>query len=258
MTGNIIERKPEYKEKTTVLPQVTNTFKNITGISWRLHCWKEPEYKGENIYRPQVTNTFKNITGISWRLYCWKEPEYKGKNIYRPQVTSTFNNIQVVLWQPALWSYIGGGMGNTRRKPETHSTSLQLYCDRQLYRRRNPEYMKVTSDTMSCSTTLQLYRDSFIGGVNQSIRRKPPTCRSPRTLSTTLQLYRDSFICSTCRKYFSVLSSFMTYHRICNTTGATGGASTAHPSVASEFFIWPPVFWWGSCCSVLNFLCSVL
>ena len=50
-------------------------------------------------------------------------------------------------------------------------------------------------------------------------------------------------ICSTCRKhFFSVLSLFMTYHRVCNqinTTDATSGAGTAHPSGAPEF---APVF----------------
>jgi hypothetical protein len=44
------------------------------------------------------------------------------------------------------------------------------------------------------STTLQLYRDIFIGRGNQSTRRKPPTCRRLQTLSTTLELYRDIFI----------------------------------------------------------------
>jgi hypothetical protein len=45
-------------------------------------------------------------------------------------------------------------------------------------------------------------------------------------------------ICSTCRKHFPVLSSFTTYYRICNyinTTGATSGAGTAHPSGVPEF-----------------------
>ena len=45
-------------------------------------------------------------------------------------------------------------------------------------------------------------------------------------------------IFSTCRKHFPVLSSFMTYHRVCdwiNTTGATGGTRTAYPSGAPEF-----------------------
>ena len=44
-------------------------------------------------------------------------------------------------------------------------------------------------------------------------------------------------ICSTCRKHFPVLSSFMTYHRVCNwinTTRATGGTGTAYPSRAPE------------------------
>jgi hypothetical protein len=36
--------------------------------------------------------------------------------------------------------------------------------------------------------------DIFIGRGNQSTRRKPPTCRRLQTLSTTLQLYRDIFI----------------------------------------------------------------
>jgi ribosome biogenesis protein Nip4 len=43
---------------------------------------------------------------------------------------------------------------------------------------------------------------------------------------------------STCRKHFPVLSSFMTYHRVCNwnnTSGATSGARTAYPSGAPEF-----------------------
>jgi hypothetical protein len=45
-------------------------------------------------------------------------------------------------------------------------------------------------------------------------------------------------ICSTCRKHFLVLSSFMTCHRVCNQskmTGATSGARTAHSSWAPEF-----------------------
>jgi hypothetical protein len=42
----------------------------------------------------------------------------------------------------------------------------------------------------------------------------------------------------TCHKHLPVLSSFMTYHRVCNkinTTGATSGAGTAYPSGAPEF-----------------------
>ena len=45
-------------------------------------------------------------------------------------------------------------------------------------------------------------------------------------------------ICSTCRKHFPVVSSFMTYHLVCNyinTTGATSGTSTAYTSEAHEF-----------------------
>ena len=45
-------------------------------------------------------------------------------------------------------------------------------------------------------------------------------------------------ICSTCRKHFFALSSFMTYRRVCdwwNTTGAISGARTAYPSGEPEF-----------------------
>jgi hypothetical protein len=50
--------------------------------------------------------------------------------------------------------------------------------------------------------------------------------------------YKWPRICCTCRKHFPVLSSFMTYHRVCNyinKTGATSGAGTAYPSGAPEF-----------------------
>jgi len=45
-------------------------------------------------------------------------------------------------------------------------------------------------------------------------------------------------ICSTCLRHFPGLSSFMTYHRVCNhinTMGATIGARTAYSSGALEF-----------------------
>ena len=50
--------------------------------------------------------------------------------------------------------------------------------------------------------------------------------------------YKWARICSTCRKHFPVLSSFMTYHRVCNyinTTGVTSGAGTAYPYGVPEF-----------------------
>ena len=67
--------------------------------------------------------------------------------------------------------------------------------------------------------------------------------------------YKWPRICSTCRKHFPVLSSFMTHHRICyyiNTTGATSGAGTAYPSGAPEF---TPDILWGSCYSIFSFIC---
>jgi hypothetical protein len=45
-------------------------------------------------------------------------------------------------------------------------------------------------------------------------------------------------ICSTCRKHFPILSSFMTHHRVCNysnTTGATSGKGSTYPFGAHEF-----------------------
>ena len=47
-----------------------------------------------------------------------------------------------------------------------------------------------------------------------------------------------NMISSICRKHLPVLSSFMTYHRVCNqidTTGATSGAGMTYPSRAPEF-----------------------
>ena len=59
----------------------------------------------------------------------------------------------------------------------------------------------------------------------------------------------------TWRKHIPILSSFTTYHRVCNqinTTGATSGAGTTYPSRAHEF---TPGFQWGSCYSTLSFMC---
>ena len=49
--------------------------------------------------------------------------------------------------------------------------------------------------------------------------------------------YSDVYL-STCRKHFPILSSFMTYHRVCNqikTTSVTSGAGTSYLSGAPEF-----------------------
>ena len=67
--------------------------------------------------------------------------------------------------------------------------------------------------------------------------------------------YKLPRICSTCRKHFPVLSSFVTYHRVCsqiNTTGVTSGAGTACPSGAPDF---TPGFYWGLCYSIFSFIC---
>ena len=49
--------------------------------------------------------------------------------------------------------------------------------------------------------------------------------------------HKLSRICSNCRTHFPVLSSFMTYDRVCNyinTTGVTSEAGTAYPFGAPE------------------------
>jgi hypothetical protein len=66
--------------------------------------------------------------------------------------------------------------------------------------------------------------------------------------NTSLELY-------TCCKHFPVLSSFMTYHWVCNQinmTGATCGAGTAYPSGVPEF---TPGFQRGSCYLIFSFMC---
>jgi len=47
-----------------------------------------------------------------------------------------------------------------------------------------------------------------------------------------------TYICSVCRNHNTVLTLFMSYHRLCNksnTTGATSGAGTNYTSAASVF-----------------------
>ena len=60
---------------------------------------------------------------------------------------------------------------------------------------------------------------------------------------------------STCRKHFPVLSSFMTYHQLCNqinATGVTSGAGNAYHSGAPQF---TPDFQRGSCYWIFSFMC---
>ena len=51
------------------------------------------------------------------------------------------------------------------------------------------------------------------------------------------------------------ISSFMTCNRVLdNTTGNKGGTGTDYPG-PHEFAL---IVYWGSCCSIFSFLCSVL
>ena len=64
-------------------------------------------------------------------------------------------------------------------------------------------------------------------------------------------------ICSTCRKYFPVLSSFTTYYRVynlINTMGATSGAGTSYLSRPHEL---TPGFYCGSCYSIFSSICML-
>ena len=57
---------------------------------------------------------------------------------------------------------------------------------------------------------------------------------------------------------YPVLSSFMTYHRVCNqsnTTGDNSRAGSAYPSETTEF---TTGFHWGSCYSIFSFVCRGL
>ena len=44
-----------------------------------------------------------------------------------------------------------------------------------------------------------------------------------------------TWICSVRPNHKPVLSSFMTYHRLCSNTGATSGAGTKNPSETPQF-----------------------
>ena len=72
-------------------------------------------------------------------------------------------------------------------------------------------------------------------------------------------VFQFTRILSVCRSdYSSLLSSFVTYHRICiknNTTDVTSIAETVYPYGTPEF---TPCFFVGSCYPVFNFLCIVL
>jgi hypothetical protein len=75
--------------------------------------------------------------------------------------------------------------------------------------------------------------------------RVSSSCSTSATMTwlTVMEYLRHKlpWICSTCRKQFLVLSSFMTYHQVCNyinTTGATSGAGTAYPNGGLEYKVY--------------------
>ena len=82
--------------------------------------------------------------------------------------------------------------------------------------------------------------------------------KNPTNMLWNICVTNDHGYVPNCRKHLPVLSSLMTYHRVCNQnnlTGATSGSTSADPSGAPEFI---PGFQWGSCYSIFSFMCSVL
>ena len=65
----------------------------------------------------------------------------------------------------------------------------------------------------------------------------------------------SQMICLIHRKHFSVLSSFMTYHRVCNQINTTVPIGTTNPSEALGC---TTGFQCGSCYLIFGFMCSVL
>jgi hypothetical protein len=98
-----------------------------------------------------------------------------------------------------------------------------------------------------------LNQEFLLVNLKSSLRNCTVTIMTWLTIMEYL-CHRWPRICSSCRKHFLVLSSFMTYHQVCkwiNTTDATSGAGTAYPYGAPEF---TTGFWWGSCYSIFSFM----
>ena len=80
-------------------------------------------------------------------------------------------------------------------------------------------------------------------------------CHYFESCMTQFTVTIDIFVCHNHNPFHS---SLVTYHWVCNKSnkmGGTYGAGTAYTSGTTEF---TPGFQWGSCCSLISFLCSIL
>ena len=108
-----------------------------------------------------------------------------------------------------------------------------------------------------CCPIICLYVLSFVLWLFVTISPHKSDVRFVFTSSCYL-CHKWPLICSTCRKHFPVLSSFMTYHRLCNYINrmcATSGAGTAYPFWST--FEFTPGFHWDSCYSIFSFMCMI-
>ena len=143
------------------------------------------------------------------------------------------------------------------RRYMTTSYESRIWCIFLINVKQNTfSYIIFVDPTILCSHNLMLFVIDciilFFTGVSK---------RGAQRIWSIELMKRESKwprMCSFCRNHNPVLSSFMTYHRVCNnrnTTGATCGAGTAYPSRAREF---TRSICWGWCWLIISFLCNVL
>jgi hypothetical protein len=128
-------------------------------------------------------------------------------------------------------------------------------CDMFLYIRQT-DRLQIDTDRLFRQTTFHLLQKLNIANVTQNEIRLKTCCLFMSTIymESSLWKFYDGHhdlvnrygvsvsqmtqICSVCRNYNPILSSFMVYHRDCNkssTTHATYGAWAAYPSRTHEF-----------------------
>ena len=89
--------------------ELNTTFNNISAISWQsVQWWRKPDYQDKTTDLPQVTEKLNHMHGLGlWCLtslstifllyhggqfYWWRKPEYQGKTTDLPQVTDKRND----------------------------------------------------------------------------------------------------------------------------------------------------------------------
>ena len=112
----------------------------------------------------------------------------------------------------------------------------------------NIEHWTKYEDKLSKSLMQKNYEDQQVGYLRHTQTQ----------LGLDVNLSPTYIHCHILTKHFPVLSSFISYHRVCNqnnTTGEISGAGAIFPSGAPDF---TPGFQWGSCYSIFSFMCNVL